>query len=528
MAQSTDGTDAGTMFQFECADGRVDRPIGCVARIFPQDTPIATLLSSTRWTAKPPTSTRLCANYGCETVQFVLDFLEHGRQLRVDEQRVWAVRAEFVSMCDLLLLADTFAGLVARTLSKIAESATVEVVYGRSLSSSPSPHPSEHPAVRVSVRVRPCLAPFGPFGLDLIGVPRGRFWTEPVVVKHAEHAHVSSVQELIDIAAAAASRWTIAPLFDRTVTSGTQHLPECTTGTSRDASAGRQASLPSGSVALFRPLGVYKEPVVVPIADLDQAYVADRIKELVELPCVDPICTLRPESPYLPRLRTVSVAGGTDSTRLLMASRLAARMCASRTIIYMAHTRCDRVRQYFPRALMTDRHDDEAHRDPSAVLVVFIGLVEPVDQKPLVTYLHPHGPRIIYLALKAHCLSHTIGVRWRSHTIDAAYLFYDADNDAAVDKDDLKSHSHWLCQVASTEMMRACAARARDYGATVCMTLARDGSVTVSLERGDSRAVIRCADCQANHLHSQVDRLCLSGSAPFFPPDNYPKTKYSV
>ncbi|AJF97622.1 hypothetical protein TW95_gp0888 [Pandoravirus inopinatum] len=498
----------GTMFQFECADGCVDRPVACVARIFPQDTPIGTLLSSTRWTAKPPTGTRLCADYGCETVQFVLDFLEHDRQLRVDEQRVWAVRAEFVSMCDLLLLADTFAGLVARTLSKIAESATVEVVYGRSLLSSPPPHSSEHPAVRVSVRVKPCLAPFELFGLDLLGVPRGRFWTDPVVVEHTEHAHVPSVQGIIDIAAAAASRWTIAPLFDRIVTSDTQHLLQHTMGTSRDAPVGRQASVSSGSVALFRPLGVYKEPVVVPIADLDQAYVADRVKELVELPCVDPICTLRPESPYLPRLHTVLVAGGTDSTRLLMASRLAARMCASRTIIYMAHTRCDRVRQYFPHALITDRHDDRAHQDPSAVLIVFVGLVEPVDQKPLVTYLHPHGPRIIYLALKAYCLS---------HTIDAAYLFYDANNDAAVDKDDLKSHSKWLFQVASTEMVRACAARARDYGATVCMTLARDGSVSIiSLERGDPRAAIRCVDCQANHLHSQVDRLRLVGGAPFF------------
>nr|UDO48001.1 hypothetical protein [Pandoravirus massiliensis] len=266
------------MFQFECTDGHVNRLVECVTRIFPQDTPVGALLSSTRWAAEPPTSTRLCIDYCTETVQFVLDFLEHDRRHAVDEQRVWAVRAEFVSMCDFLLLANTFAGLVARTLSTIAESATVKVVYEHPLPSPPF-QPEDGSVVRVSVRVKPCLAPFSLFGLDLLGVPRGRFWTEPVVVEHTEHAHVSCPLEIINIAADAASRWTIAPLLDPAVIDGAKSLSKGVERMNRDTLVADRPHVPSGNVAIFRSLGVYKDPVILPIVDLFRTCAVDLIVE---------------------------------------------------------------------------------------------------------------------------------------------------------------------------------------------------------------------------------------------------------
>nr|UDO48002.1 hypothetical protein [Pandoravirus massiliensis] len=188
------------------------------------------------------------------------------------------------------------------------------------------------------------------------------------------------------------------------------------------------------------------------------------------------------------------------------ALRLAASMVASSAIVYVARAPSDIVRPYFRRALFTDHYDDEAHADPSAVLIVLAGFEWPVKQKPLTTQLHPHGPRVIYLALDAQTLQ---------HPIDAAYLFYGAKRDAAIHKDVLE-RSPWLSQTASTRTMRACAVRAKDYKAVVCMTITRDGHISASPEGGDPRAVARCAYCRADHLCRRVDRLHSDGCAMAF------------
>ncbi|QBZ81257.1 hypothetical protein pclt_cds_670 [Pandoravirus celtis] len=247
-------------------------------------------------------------------------------------------------MCDLLLLADTFAGLVARTLSKIAESATVEVVYGRSLSSSPSPHPSEHPAVRVSVRVslawRPlaCLAwtssvsRVAAFGRN---PSSSNTQSMPMCRRYKNHRHCCRRGVTLDHRTA----------LDRTVTSA--HNTARHTGTSRDAPVGRQHPCPLAASPCFalwvstRSRSSYPSPTLIrhmsPIASRNWSSCHASIRSAH--------C-----DQSLPICHDYAQCGGRRHPQhsTPMASRLAARMCASRTIIYMAHTRCDRVRQYFP------------------------------------------------------------------------------------------------------------------------------------------------------------------------------------
>ncbi|AVK75084.1 hypothetical protein pqer_cds_662 [Pandoravirus quercus] len=316
-------------FEFDCKDALLILHVDRVARLFPSYSLVGALLTE-RWAPRTVSARRgvNCTSFTARAIRLILRVLTDLGPTTETAPKLWKARDDFIAACDFLLLHHTAAGQVAADLRAIADAVIIKVAY----SISPGRRPSScDPMAHITVHVQPCHLHWPAlrgalFGLD----PSHESLRRPLIV--GTHAYeVSTPCDVVKAARDIASAWSITSprrIACAALRKESLFLDEYFSCDEEDR--GDDYDEDTGAIVAFCPMGVYRDPVVMPI---DGVQFVDPSDALPLRKCIDPVCALEPWRPAHHDPSTILVVGGTRGERMEIASDLARAMGHTQAII---------------------------------------------------------------------------------------------------------------------------------------------------------------------------------------------------
>lgn len=480
------GAGCDRQFHFACRDGTLMRDAEQTRGLFPPISPVSILLSG-RWpTGDGDHPVELdCRAYSTRTIEIILDVLreEFWRFLRPPID-IWQHRHEFVSACDFLLVADTTAGRLTADLVAVAAHVVVDVYHDLAWGGRPSDRAA---TARVTVSIAPHASNIPHArgricGIDGVLCPSNE-WTRTEAIE----TPVSSLAELVDIARAVASRWSIMSPCDLARTAPGERAPVDPCAVDGDpvdllSEDARRDKGASRGVVVFRSKGACSDEVTVGLNDVQTMNPADA---LVRSDLRDPVCALPVWTPSGRRHRgkAILVVGGTVEDRMRTASSMARAMGHPDVVVHTQGS-TDGL-SCFKGAKISDDPPDEPGRK-TIIIVPEIGRsderqslaldnVQDQNCSAIITSNSPTGNGIPLYSYHDVCvLVHPRTYRWARTLISLG-----------LDEGDA--------------ILQSCERRAADSGSVVC--LVRVGRDRTTVYSPDNPAAVgpcdRCASADA-------------------------------